>query len=110
MGPLRSRVYIGIRNGAASMRFRVLVLAALLLLAVTPVATQPKACEPDGKIQFICGINSPEDLVPVPRSDWVVVSGYIRGGVSLVNTKTFAATQVLPVATPVARLDKDPDG
>jgi hypothetical protein len=88
------------------MRFRVLILAALLTLAVTPVATQPKACEPDGKIQFICGITSPEDLVPVPRSDWVVASGYIRGGVSLVNTKTFAATQVFPVAKPVERFDK----
>ena len=83
------------------MQFRILALAALLALAVTPVATQqPAGCVPDGKIQFICGIPSPEDLVPVPRSEWVVVSGYIRGGVSLVNTKTFAATQVFPVAKP----------
>ena len=44
--------------------------------------------------------------MPVPRSEWVVASGYIRGGVSLVNTKTFAATQVFPVAKPVERFDK----
>ena len=89
------------------MHWRVLVSAAVLVLAVTPVATQPKGCEPDGKIQFICGITSPEDLVPVPRSEWVVASGYIRGGVSLVNTKTFAATQVFPVAKPVERFDRN---
>ena len=89
------------------MHVRILALAALLALAATPVATQqPAGCVPDGKIQFICGIPSPEDLVPVPRSEWVVVSGYIRGGVSLVNTKTFAATQVFPVAKPVERFDK----
>jgi DNA-binding beta-propeller fold protein YncE len=88
------------------MHVRVLALAALVTLAATPVATQSGGCVPDGKIQFICGIPSPEDLVPVPRSEWVVVSGYIRGGVSLVNTKTFAATQVFPVAKPVERFDK----
>jgi len=88
------------------MHWRVLVSAAVLVLAVTPVATQPKGCEADGKIQFICGITSPEDLVPVPRSEWVVASGYVRGGVSLVNTKTFAATQVFPVAKPVERFDR----
>src|SRR5574339_707019 len=102
----RSSVYSGARDGVASMQYRVLVAGALLALAGAPVATQPKGCEPDGKIQFICGIPSPEDLVPVPRSDWVVASGYIRGGVSLVNTKTFAATQVFPVAKPVERFDK----
>lgn len=89
------------------MHWKVLVSAAVLVLAVTPVATQPKGCEADGKIQFICGITSPEDLVPVPRSEWVVASGYIRGGVSLVNTKTFAATQVFPVAKPVERFDRN---
>ena len=88
------------------MHLRMIVSAAVFVIAAAPVSTQPKGCEPDGKIQFICGITSPEDLVPVPRSDWVVASGYIRGGVSLVNTKTFAATQVFPVAKPVERFDR----
>jgi hypothetical protein len=84
----------------------VLFATAFLVLAITFVATQPKGCDPDGTVQFICGINSPEDLVAVPRSDWVIASGYIRGGVSLVNTRTFAATQVFPTPTPVERFDR----
>jgi hypothetical protein len=80
---------------------------AITILSATSAATQPKGCDPDGAIRFICGIPSPEDLVAVPRSDWVIASGYIRGGVSLVHTKTFAATQVFPVATPVERFDRN---
>jgi len=79
------------------MHVRVLASAALVTLAATPVATQSGGCVSDGKIQFIYGIPSPEDLVPVPRSDWVIASGYIRGGVSLVNTKTFDAADALVV-------------
>jgi hypothetical protein len=88
------------------MQFRVLVSSTLLTLAVAPVATQPTGCEPDGQIPFVCGIPSPEHLVPVPGSDWVIASGYIRGGVWLVNAKTFAVTQVFPVAKPVERFDR----
>jgi hypothetical protein len=49
---------------------------------------------------------SPEDLVAVPGGEWVVASGYMRGGVHLVNTKTFATTQVFPTTPPRERLDK----
>ena len=74
-----------------------IVMAALVCAAVTPPSTQQlRNCEPDGKIQFICGVVSPEDLVPVPRSDWVLTSGYIRGGVHVINTRTYSTTQVFP--------------
>ena len=90
------------------MKWRVLLAAAFVGAVVVPaVETQTGGCDPDGKVRFICGVPSPEDLVPVPGGEWVVVSGYIRGGVSLVNTKTFAATQVFPVAKPVERFDKN---
>ena len=90
------------------MTSRTLFLAVLFASsAVLPVGTiQPGGCEPDGKVRFICGVPSPEDLVQVPRSDWVVASGYIRGGVHLVNTRTFSTTQVFPAATPRERFDK----
>ena len=90
------------------MKWRVLLAAAFVAAIVVPtVETQTGSCDPDGKVRFVCGVPSPEDLVPVPGGEWVVVSGYIRGGVSLVNTKTFAATQVFPVAKPVERFDKN---
>jgi hypothetical protein len=92
------------------MKSRLCLLAVFFLGAVLPVGTQTGNCEPQGNVRFICGVVSPEDLVPVPRSEWVIASGYIRGGVSLVNTKTFAATQVFPVANPRERHDKSSYG
>src|SRR5687767_5483553 len=84
-----------------------LFVAALVLVSTAPsVATQSGACEPDGKIRFICGVPSPEDLIPVPGGQWVVASGYIGGGVHLINTSTFATTQVFPTASPRERLDR----
>jgi len=32
-------------------------------------------CDLDGQVRFICGLSSPEDLILVPQSDWVVASG-----------------------------------
>jgi len=89
------------------MKSRVLLSALFLAAAALPVRTmQTAGCDADGKVSFICGIPSPEDLVPVPRSDWVIASGYIRGGVHLVNTKNFSHTQVFPITPARERLDK----
>jgi hypothetical protein len=85
-----------------------LFLALLMSCAIVPGAetNQSSGCTPDGKVQFICGMPSPEDLVAVPKSDLVVVSGWAGGGIHLVNAKTFATTQVYPVATPRVQHDK----
>jgi hypothetical protein len=69
-------------------------------------ALQSGACEPHGNVRFICGVVSPEDLVAVPRSEWVVVSGYAGGALHLVNSKDFKTVQVYPVSPPRERLDK----
>jgi len=47
-----------------------------------------------------------EDLVAVPRSEWVVASGFSGGAVHLVNTRDYTTTEVFPVATPRERFDK----
>jgi hypothetical protein len=90
-----------------SMKARIFLTVLLVAWAVFPAGTvQPGRCDPDGNIKFICGVISPEDLVPVPRSEWVVASGYAGGAVHLVNTRDFSTTQVYPTAKPAARLDK----
>jgi hypothetical protein len=89
------------------MKSRMLLAALLLFLAVLPVRTQQSAgCAPEGNVKFICGVPSPEDLVPVPRSEWVVASGLAGGGVHLVNSRDFTHTQVFPVAAPRERHDQ----
>ena len=50
----------------------VLAVGALAMLQASPSAAQ---CRPDGDVQFICGPVSPEDLVSVPDSPWVIAAG-----------------------------------
>ena len=58
------------------MRLRIfptlLLAVACLLGSPSPSEAQ---CEPDGEVEFVCGPVSPEDLAPVPRSPWILVSG-----------------------------------
>lgn len=83
------------------------VVAVLLCATVLQVgATQPAVCAPDGDVKFICGPVSPEDLVMIPQSEWVVVSGMYGGGVHVVNARDFQSTRVLPVAAPKERFDR----
>jgi sugar lactone lactonase YvrE len=89
------------------MKWRLFLAALLLCSAVLPAGTmQPRGCDPDGNVKFVCGVISPEDLVAVPRSDWVVASGLTGGGVVLVNTRDHSTIKVFPTASPRERLDK----
>ena len=98
------------------MKTRFLFVALMLWSAVPPIATlqsgsadpqRAKAgCEPAGSVKFICGVVSPEDLVPVPRSEWVIVSGYTGGAVHLANTRDHSTIQVYPTPQPRERIDK----
>src|SRR5688500_15819843 len=89
------------------MKARVCLAALVLCSAGLRVGTmQSGGCEPAGNVKFIGGVVSPEDLVPVPRSGWVVVSGLTGGGVHLANTRDYSTIQVYPAAPPRERLDR----
>jgi hypothetical protein len=63
-------------------------------------------CPAAGKVRFICGIVSPEDLVSIPGTDWVVASGFERGGaLHVINARTEHAVQIFPTASPRVRYD-----
>ena len=55
---------------------------SILLLAViamsAPAAAQA-ACEPAAGMTFICGLTNAEDLVQVPGTPWIIVSGLAEG-------------------------------
>ena len=53
------------------------IVGALLLGTVGPGA---QTCDPDGDVQFVCGPVNSEDLVPVPDSAWIMVSGMETDG------------------------------
>ena len=64
------------------------------------------ACDPVGNVQFTCGVIAPEDLVVVPRSDWVIASGDAAGGaIKAINVRDRTATALFPTETPRLRQD-----
>src|SRR5689334_16573345 len=81
----------------------------LLLLAPCAFGSGARAagCDPDGKVKYICGMIAPEDLVAIPRSPWVVASGYTAGGaIHLIDTRNYSTIQAFPTASPLLRQDR----
>ena len=89
------------------MRVRIatvpLLAAAGLLAAAAPGAAQ---CEPDGDVAFVCGPVSPEDLIAVPETPWIVVSSMEDDGyLSLTNSGDHTSARVYPAETSEPRHD-----
>jgi len=57
------------------------VVFGLLVLigASSPAPASESGCAPVGKVHFICGLHHPEDLVRIPGTQWILVSG-LGGG------------------------------
>ena len=60
------------------MRAFIVAISTLAALLVTSPAQAD--CDPEGEVRFVCGLEEPEDLVVVPDSPWVVVSGMQDAG------------------------------
>src|SRR3954463_7328954 len=55
--------------------------------AQTPPPQVTPACASTNGLNFVCGAQNPEDLVPVPGTRWLVASGMREGaGLKLVDT------------------------
>ena len=75
---------------------RTIAAIVLLAAAVTPASplsaqTQPPqattSCAPTNGLNFVCGAQNPEDLVPIPGTRWLIASGMKAGaGLKLVDT------------------------
>ena len=84
------------------------LLVAGLMLAMSAVAPAPTAqgCAPEGDIQFLCGPVSPEDLILVPDTPWVIVSGMENDGYLYVaDIRDHSSTAVFPTAGSQPRHD-----
>src|SRR5437763_1840392 len=89
------------------MRVR-LLMAVSVVFALGHGAAVPRAagCDPLGKVQFICGLAGPEDLVAVPGSDWVIASGDAApGAITLIDVKKKSASPLYPSRALTERLD-----
>ena len=106
----------------------VALIAATVLIALLSYAAAQKnpdaACAAEDKLQFICGLSGPEDLVQVPDTDWIIASsfagldqdqmGSFAGHLALLNPTTHMITKVALNAadtaqTPYAACSTPPD-
>ena len=86
--------------------FSLLVLVAIVASAATIVA-QSGACSPIGGLNFICGLQAPEDLVLVPGTRWLIASGMSAGsGLHLIDTQAKTARTLFGAGAAGARADK----
>ncbi|MEV0366449.1 hypothetical protein [Nocardia fusca] len=79
-------------------RLFTILIGALLGIAVVgcgsnssdsaPTSSEPDSCAPSDGLTFICDVESPEDVVLVPNSEWILASGMKPGsGLHLVDTR-----------------------
>ncbi len=85
-------------------------LAMLLTASSVPVAAQaPPAgppCDPVAT-QWVCGQQTPEDVVALPGERWVLASAYAgTGGINLIDVASRASTTVFPGPAVGLRPDK----
>ncbi|MGE0593912.1 MAG: hypothetical protein AB7G23_16175 [Vicinamibacterales bacterium] len=67
--------------------------------AAEEAAAPASDCAPAGNLSFVCGPQSPEDIVEVPGTRWLVASGMVAGsGLHLVDTAAKTAT-ALPLTS-----------
>ena len=91
------------------MKLLLLALAvSVSLLTSRPLHAQaPAGCAPDAGLTFICGLQNPEDVVPVPGTPWLLTSGMAPGaGLSVVETQAKTVRKLYATGTANARADR----
>ena len=83
------------------------LLCVLLSFSSGVLAQAPASCAPAGGLNFICGIQNPEDLVPIPNSRWLFASGMVDGsGLHLIDTSAKRASTLYGGGKGTARADR----
>ena len=86
--------------------FPVFFMAAAGLLTLP--ATAAAQCEADGDIEFVCGPVSPEDLIQIPDSPWVIVASMVDDGyLSAADSRDSSTVRLFPTMTTPSRGQHD---
>ncbi len=84
-----------------------LLVAVMCGVRTAALVAQSAPCTPAGGLNFICGIQAPEDLVLVPNTRWLVASGMMSGsGLHLIDTQAKTAAPLFNTANAASRPDK----
>ena len=85
------------------------VLLMIVAIGVTSgiISAQSGTCGPSGGLNFICGVQAPEDLVLVPSTRWLIASGMAAGsGLHVIDTTAKTAKSLFGPGVSTARADK----
>lgn len=65
----------------------------MLATALLMLASASAECPPEPPLSYVCGTPRPEDVIAIPGTRWLIVSGFVPGGgVKIVDTQTKVAT------------------
>lgn len=85
-----------------------MVLAVWVASSAHPAAQAPADCAGAAGVEYVCGLQAPEDLVVLPGGQWVVAGAYAgSGGVYLVNAANKTTVRAYPAADAADRLDSN---
>ncbi len=85
-----------------------LLFAGLALgISLAVAGAQSGNCAPSGGLNFICGLQAPEDLVLVPNTRWLIASGMMPGsGLHLIDTQAKTARNLFAAGAAPTNPDK----
>jgi len=87
-------------------RFKISTFILLLCCPAFSALAADADCAANGDTQFICGPVSPEDLIEIPGTPWVIVSSMEEPGyLSVANTQNHTPATVFPAASASIALD-----
>ena len=73
-------------------------------------AAEADSCAAYGKMKFLCGLNGPEDLMPIPGTKWIISGGMsgerTSGHFYLIDGKAKTFTELFPGDNPHLMLNK----
>ncbi len=78
---------------------RLLMIVALLgaSLSFDAVNGAEAGCDASGGLEFVCGITNGEDLVRVPNTPWLIVSGFAAdAGISMIDSRNGSHAKLYP--------------
>ena len=89
------------------MRVRPFPVSCVAVLCLLGLAGQSDAqCQPDGDVEFVCGPVSPEDMVAVPDTPWLIVAGMEDDGyLYATHTRNLSTTVLFPTSSFPSRRD-----
>jgi len=80
-----------------------------LLLIACPLGftfAASSGCDSNGDTQFVCGPVSPEDLMPIPDTPWIIVSSMEdEGYISVANSQDYSTAVIFPANE--AKIERD---